>query len=149
MHTSSVTESDTTSASANTVGCHLRCKGLNSWYREVNQQSLTVLKYSGGEILSNQLLTKISSDWFWHWFIKWVSLVFISSRMFPSKILHLTESRCFIALFQDKALFCFYFIEGIWCLLTGTRDVGKSKHPDLLIQKVTSSLAYSSPDIVG
>lgn len=127
-------------ASANSAGYRLSCKGLNSWYREVNQQSLTILKYSGGEILSSQLSAEISSDCFWHRFSKWVSLVFISSRMFPSEILCLTESRCFIALFQEKALFVFILWKefGVcWLKLKQfpTKDVGKLKHPDLLIQK--------------
>lgn len=136
-----------TSASANTAAYRLSCKGLNSWYHEVNQQSLMVLKYSGGEILSSQLSTEMSSNCFWHRFIKWVSLVFISSRMFPSKILCLTENRCFIALFQEKALFVFILWKefGVcWLELRQfpTRDVGNWKHPHLLIQKVTSYLAY-------
>lgn len=47
---------------------------------------------------------------------------------------------------------CFYFMEGIWCLLSGMETVsykicGKLKHPDLPIQEVAFCLAYPFPDM--
>lgn len=53
---------------------------------------------------------------------------------------------------SGESSLCFYFMEGIWCLLSGRETVsykicGKLKHPDLPTQKVAFCLAYPFPDM--